>query len=285
MPIIAAIIGGGAMLATSALSSSSARSAQREANVTNVDLNRENREWNAGMAQQSRMWDAGMVQQQREWLGGMASSAHQREVADLRAAGLNPILSAGGGGAVTPGTGVPSSPTPQSSAAQVGSEGGISMGDVGGAASSAYAAAQQRKLMDLAIKKANADTETAELNAIRTLQDTTVNALDQQQYEAKFAYYNRDKDQRPGPANPQEEMWEAEYQQKLAQTQQTQLQNQAIPTNIEVAKAQLRSLIQQTNIGQSAEAKAKIEEQINKSTFGEILIWIDRLSKSVQGIR
>ena len=63
-----------------------------------------------GSARRQRAFNANEAQKQRDWQTMMSNTAHQREIADLQAAGLNPVLSGTGGqGASTPSGGVATS--------------------------------------------------------------------------------------------------------------------------------------------------------------------------------
>lgn len=93
----------------------------------------------AGNFMQNQMSTA-QAQKQMDFQERMSDTAHQREVSDLRAAGLNPILSALGSGASTPGGA--SAP----------------IADFGGSLSTGAKIAQQQQAQNATVKNLSADT-------------------------------------------------------------------------------------------------------------------------------
>lgn len=75
-----------------------------------------NNQFNADQAGVNRAWSSAEAQKNRDWETQMSNTAFQRQVADMKAAGINPAAAALGSGASTPSGGIPNS-SPAHSAA------------------------------------------------------------------------------------------------------------------------------------------------------------------------
>lgn len=110
---LAPFLGPAATIATGLIGASGARSQQR----ASQGMAREQMGYQAQQAATARDFNERMVKEQRAYGTQMSNTQHQRQVADLRAAGLNPLLSANTG-AGTPTSASPGSPAPSGAMGQ-----------------------------------------------------------------------------------------------------------------------------------------------------------------------
>lgn len=122
---------------------------------------KQQQDWSANQAAIAREYNAAEAAKNRDWQEYMSNSAHQREIADLKAAGLNPVLSAmGGNGASVTSGATASASLPSGASGKSDESGATALVSLLGSMLSAQTAIQNQ-LVSARTQEAVADKYTA----------------------------------------------------------------------------------------------------------------------------
>lgn len=127
------------------------------------------REFQSAEAQKMRDFNMSEALKNRQWQEAMSNTAHQRQVEDLKKAGLNPILSANSGASVGSGATASQSGSPQ------GAKGEVDMSLVQAMASMAVASMNSSATIAAASMAANAQRYSAEQASLASRYASSLN--------------------------------------------------------------------------------------------------------------